>query len=80
LTYYYYRASSIKFGQVPLAIYTETSTETRLANTEKTQEKRMARDGKNWKNEMANRRILSRATGFGREGEFEFAFVPRCIV
>ena len=45
MTYYYYRASSIEFGQVPLAIYTETSTETRLANTEKTQEKRMARDG-----------------------------------
>jgi hypothetical protein len=45
LTYYYYRASSKEFGQVPLASYTETSTETRLANTEKTQEKRMARDG-----------------------------------
>jgi hypothetical protein len=31
LTYSYYRASSIEFGQVPLAIYTEA----RLANTEK---------------------------------------------
>lgn len=45
MTSNYYRASSIEFGQVPLAIYTETSKETRLANTEKTQEKRMARDG-----------------------------------
>jgi hypothetical protein len=39
LTYYYYRASSIEFGQVPQAIYTETGTEKRLANAEKTQEK-----------------------------------------
>jgi hypothetical protein len=38
LTYYYYRASSIKFGQVPLAIYTETSKEKRVANAEKIQE------------------------------------------
>jgi hypothetical protein len=40
LTYYYYRASSIEFGQVPLAIYTET----RTANTEKIQEKSTARE------------------------------------
>ena len=41
MTYYHYRASSIEFGQVPLAIYTET----RLANAEKIQEQKTARDG-----------------------------------
>jgi hypothetical protein len=83
LTYYYYRAFSIEFGQVPLAIYTETGTETgtetRLANAEKTQEQKNGERWRNWKIEMVNRRILSRATAFGRGGEFEFAFVARYI-
>jgi hypothetical protein len=79
LTYYYYRASSFEFGQVPLAIYTETSTETRLANAEKILEQKNNERWQNWKSEMANRRILSRATGFGRGGEFEFMFVPRYV-
>jgi hypothetical protein len=52
LTYYYYRASSIAFGQVPLAIYTDT----RLASTEKTQEQRTARDSKQT-NPVENNRI-----------------------
>jgi hypothetical protein len=73
LTYYYYRASSIEFGQVPLAIYTETSTERRVANAEKTQEQQNGERWQNWKIEMANRQILSIATGFGRGGESEFA-------
>jgi hypothetical protein len=51
LTYYYYRASSIEFGQVSLAIYTET----RMTNTEKTQEQKNNERWRNWKSEIANR-------------------------
>ena len=75
MTYYYYRASSIEFGQVPLASYTET----RLANTEKILEQKDDGRWQNWKSKMANRRILLRATGFGRGGEFELVFVPRYV-
>jgi hypothetical protein len=50
-----------------------------MANTEKTQEHNDGKRWQNWKSKMANRRILSRATGFGRGGGFEFAFVPRYV-
>jgi hypothetical protein len=58
---------------------TKERRETRLANAEKTQEQKNGERWRNWKIEMVNRRILSRATGFGRGGEFEFAFVARYI-
>jgi hypothetical protein len=48
----------------------------RLANAEKIQEQKNGERWRNWENEMAKRRILSRATEFGRGGEFEFTFVP----
>jgi hypothetical protein len=51
----------------------ETSTEKRVANAEKIQEQKNGERWRNWKSEMANKRILSRATGFGRGGGFGFA-------
>jgi hypothetical protein len=53
--------------------------ETRLANAEKTQEQKNDERWRNWKSKMANRRILSRLTRFGRGGKFGFAFVPRYV-
>jgi hypothetical protein len=44
-----------------------------VANAEKTQEQKNSERWRDCKNEMAKRRILLRATGFGREGEFGFA-------
>jgi hypothetical protein len=41
-----------------------------VANAEKTQEQKNSERWRDCKNEMAKRRILLRATGFGREGEF----------
>jgi hypothetical protein len=51
----------------------ETSTEKRVANAEKIQEQKNGERWRNWKSEMANKRILPRATGFGRGGGFGFA-------